>query len=316
VRHERKNGMSDVILHHYPQSPVSEKVRVVLGIKRLTWRSVQIPRLPPKPDLMPLTGGYRRTPVMQIGADIYCDSQCIIRELERRFPTPTLYPGDSPGMPWGLSRWTDGPLFTLALSLVLGAQADELPREFAEDRGRLYFGPDYNLQALQRDLPYILTQLRAQLGWLQQRLASGRAFILGAEPGLPDALCYYLVWFIRGRYAGGAELLAQFPELLAWEERVRAIGHGRPSEMDAASALEIARTSSPETQVHGDADDPQGLAPGMRVGVTPDDIGGDPTVVGDIVSVSAEEIAIQRQDTRVGEVVVHFPRVGYRVTRT
>jgi uncharacterized protein (DUF433 family) len=124
------------------------------------------------------------------------------------------------------------------------------------------------------------------------------------------------VWFIRGRYAGGAELLAQFPELLAWEERVRAIGHGRPSEMDAAGALEIARTSSPQTQVHGDADDPQELAPGMRVGVTPDDIGGDPTVVGDIVSVNAEEIAIQRQDTRVGEVVVHFPRVGYRVTRT
>jgi hypothetical protein len=27
---------------------------------------------------------------MQIGADIYCDSQCIIRELQRRFPEPTL----------------------------------------------------------------------------------------------------------------------------------------------------------------------------------------------------------------------------------
>ena len=76
--------MSEIILHNYPESPVAEKVRIALGIKGLEWLSVKIPRIPPKPLLMPLTGGYRRTPVMQIGADIYCDSQCIIRELERR----------------------------------------------------------------------------------------------------------------------------------------------------------------------------------------------------------------------------------------
>ena len=305
--------MTDVILHHYPQSPVSEKVRVVLGMKRLAWRSVQIPRLPPKPDLMPLTGGYRRTPVMQIGADIYCDSQCIIRELERRFPEPTLYPGGGAGMPWAVGRWTDGPLFTLALSLVLGAQADELPEEFAQDRGRLYFGPDYDLHALKRDLPHILAQLRAQLGWLDQRLSSGRAYILGDAPGLPDALCYYLVWFIRGRYAGGPALLEQFPSLLAWEERVRAIGHGTASDMTASEALEIARSSRSQTDVCDDPRDPQGLTPGMHVSVVPDDIGGDPSVTGFIVSVSAQELAIRREGAHVGEVVVHFPRVAYRV---
>lgn len=305
--------MNELILHHYPQSPVSEKVRVVLGMKRLSWRSVHIPRLPPKPDLMPLTGGYRRTPVMQVGADVYCDSQCIIREIERRWPEPTLYPGGAAGVPWGLSRWIDGPLFTLTVSLIFGAQADELPPEFAEDRGRLYFGPGYDLQALKRDLPHILAQLRPQLGWIEQRLSGGRAFILGDEPGLPDALCYYLVWFIRGRYAGGAGLLGQFPRLLAWEERVRAIGHGEPSDMTAEQALEVARASTPETTVREDPDDPQALSPGMNVGVAPDDIGGDPTVDGTIVSVSPEEIAIRRHDERVGDVVVHFPRAGYRV---
>ena len=92
--------MTEVILHHYPQSPVSEKVRVALGIKGLDWHSVRIPRLPPKPDLMPLTGGSRLTPVMQAGADVYCDSQCIIRELERRFPEPTLFPGGAAGLAW------------------------------------------------------------------------------------------------------------------------------------------------------------------------------------------------------------------------
>lgn len=288
---------------------------MVLGIKKLAWHSVEIPRLPPKPDLMPLTGGYRRTPIMQIGADIYCDSQCIIRELERRFPEPTLFPGGAAGMPWALSRWTDGPLFTLALSLVLGAQADELPPEFAADRGRLYFGPNYDLRALKDDLPHILAQLRAQLGWLEQRLAGDRVFILGEAPGLPDALVYYLVWFIRGRYTGGPAFLQEFPHVLAWEERVRAIGHGLPSDMTATEALEIARNSRPEATVQGDPRDPQGLAPGMHVNVVPEGIGGDPAVSGAIVTVGAQEIAIRREDARVGEVVVHFPRAGYRVER-
>ncbi len=307
--------MADIILHHYPQSPVSEKVRVVLGMKGLEWRSVEIPRLPPKPDLMPLTGGYRRTPVMQIGADVYCDSQCIIRELERRFTRPTLYPGGGAGMVWGISRWTDGPLFTLVLSLVLGAQADELPAEFAADRGRLYFGPDYDLKALQQDLPHILVQLRAQLGWMEQRLSTGRDFILGAEPGLPDALCYYLVWFIRGRYGGGPDLLSEFSGLLAWEDRVRALGHGRPTSMTANEALVIARAATSETGTHSDPGDPEGLMPGWQVAVTPDDVGGGPPVAGKVVHVSAEKLAIRRDDDRVGEVVVHFPRVGYRVSR-
>ena len=75
-----------IILHHFDRSPFSEKIRVVFGHKGLSWRSVRIPQIMPKPDLMPLTGGYRRTPVMQIGADVFCDTQIIIREIERRFP--------------------------------------------------------------------------------------------------------------------------------------------------------------------------------------------------------------------------------------
>ena len=151
--------MTQLILHHYPQSPVTEKVRVVLGMKSLQWHSVLIPRLPPKPDLMPLTGGYRRTPVMQVGADVYCDSQCIIRELERRFPEPSLFPGDSAGIAWGISRWTDGPLFTNAIAVILGA-ASNLPQDFAADRGRLYFGPEFELERLQLSVQENVAQLR------------------------------------------------------------------------------------------------------------------------------------------------------------
>jgi glutathione S-transferase len=76
--------MSALILHHYDFSNYSEKVRVALGFKSLEWSSVIVPPVTPKPDLTALTGGYRRAPVLQIGADIYCDTRLILRELERR----------------------------------------------------------------------------------------------------------------------------------------------------------------------------------------------------------------------------------------
>ena len=303
----------DIILHHYPQSPVSEKVRVVLGMKGAAWRSVHIPRLPPKPDLVPLTGGYRRTPVLQIGADIYCDSQCIIREIERRLPEPTLFPGGAAGLPWALGRWTDGTLFTQMVSIVLGAQAGEVPGAFADDRGRLYLGPDFDWHAQKADLPHTLAQVRAQLGWMDARLAGGRDFMLGAQPALPDALCYYLVWFLRGRYAGGAELIGEFPALAAWEQRVAAIGHGRAEDLDSGQALAIARAATPRATEGTDPRDPQRLAPGQRVSVVPDVDGGDPAVEGRVIRADADSIAIARSDPRVGDVAIHFPRVGYRV---
>ena len=167
--------MSDIILHHYPQSPVSEKIRVVLGIKKLDWRSVEIPRLPPKPDLMPLTGGYRMTPVMQIGADIFCDSLCIARAIQERFPEPTLYPGGGDGMVWGVSRWTDGLFFQTALEVVFGAEHRNMPPEFIADRGQLYFGDDWNMETLQSDLANSIARLRTQFGWVEERLATAVA---------------------------------------------------------------------------------------------------------------------------------------------
>lgn len=307
--------MPDVILHHYPQSPVSEKVRVALGIKGLDWNSVQIPRLPPKPDLMPLTGGYRLTPVMQIGADVFCDSQCIIRELERRFPEPTLFPGGGAGMPWGISRWTDGPLFTAAVTIIFADAGEALPPAFAADRGALYFGPDYDMAKLQADLPHTLASVRAQFGWMEERLATGRPFMLGAEPGLPDALCYYLVWFLRGRYSKGPELIARFPHLSAWEQRVRAVGHGAPRDLSATQALDIARDAEPATAEPSDPDEPTGLKPGDSVRVTPEGVSGVPAVAGRLRTIAIQEVVIEREDARVGTVAVHFPRVGSRIVK-
>ncbi|CAH1757182.1 4972_t:CDS:2 [Entrophospora sp. SA101] len=73
-----------IILHHYEGSPYSQKIVWALTIKHLKWISVNVPIIMPRPLLQPLTHGYRRIPVLQIGSDIFVDTLLIIEELERR----------------------------------------------------------------------------------------------------------------------------------------------------------------------------------------------------------------------------------------
>ena len=299
-----------IILHDYPQSPVSEKIRVVLGMKGLSWKSVEIPRLPPKPNLIPLTGGYRLTPVMQIGADIYCDTKCIIREIEVRFPEPTLFPGGVTGLSWGVAQWTDGPLFQDGVTEALVEMSPNMPPDFLNDRGPLYFGADFSLDEVKAKYSKCLANVRAQFSWINDGLKSSH-FILGAVPGLPDALAYYLVWFLRDRMAEGDKFLRQFPHLEAWEKRVKAIGHGNPEKMIDLEALEIARVSEFKTPEQADPGAPLGLLVGDKVTIQPDS--GGPKVEGAVHSLSADHISILREDEKVGQVCIHFPCIGYTV---
>ncbi len=305
--------MSEIILHNYPQSPVAEKVRVALGIKQATWRSVEIPRIPPKPNLVKLTGGYRRTPVMQIGADIYCDSQHIMRVLDGR-PGPTLQPRVE-GLIWFLSRYTDGEFFSLAVKLVLGSAGDALPADFAEDRGRLYLGPDWaeKLKAANADLPHYAAQMRAPLSWLDDLLSDGRSYLIGEEPGVLDAQVYHVVWFLRGRWDQGAAFLAEFENLAAWEERVRDLGHGNQSDLTPEEAIAIAAAAEPAHAKGVAEGDPQGLTVGASVVIKPDVDGGEQPVEGTIWAANAEEVTVLRQDPDCGDICVHFPRAGYRI---
>ena len=306
---------SEIILHNYPQSPVAEKARIALGIKRLAWRSVEIPRLAPKPMLTQLTGGYRRTPVMQIGADIYCDTQCIIRELERRHPSPSFFPAGSVGMMWGLSRWIDGPLFDLGVKVILGSVGSNLPEDFAKDRGRLYFGANWaeDLKAANANLPHFAAQFRAPLRWADEQLSDGRKFLMGKEPSALDAQLYHLVWFLRGRWDKGPAFLSEFSNLERWETAVSEIGHGTVSEMSPEAAIHRASEFEPITAPSKDPLDPQGLVPGMQVTISPDLDGGEQPVDGEVVSASFDTITILRHDQRAGNIGVHFPRAGYRV---
>jgi glutathione S-transferase len=302
---------SPIILHHFEQSPFSEKVRVVFGLKNIEWTSVLISRIMPRPDLMPMTGGYRRTPVLQIGADIYCDTQCILRELERRFPEPTLFPKGYEGLASASAMWADRSFFQNTVNLVFGSLADKVPQDFIADREQLR-GVKFDVAAMTAAIPQMRDQFRAHVAWIEAQLGDGRRWMCGDAPGLCDVNAYMNLWYVRAHLPNADEMLAEFAQTKAWDARLRAAGHGSRSEISTADALAIAAAAVPQTIEQPDPRDPNGRKPGDMVEIVPDDYG-KVRVSGEIVALSSQHIAIRRHDPIVGETVVHFPRAGFLV---
>ena len=302
--------MSDLILHHYSSSPFAEKARLMLGLKGLAWQSVTVPMMLPKPDVVALTGGYRRTPFLQVGADIYCDTALIAEVLEARQPSPSLFPAAVAGQARMLAQWADTDLFWTALpyamqpagatALFAGAPPDML-KLFVADRKAMSEGMP---QVRGADAGAALTQY---LGWLSQMLADGRPWLLGDAPCIADLSVYHPLWFVT-RTGPLADILAPHEALRAWMGRVAAIGHGeRAGKLDGAEAIELARTSRPQpTQVEPGL----GFEAGQAVTVTPYDYARD-AVAGTLVGLSCRTVTVAREDERAGRVQVHFPRIRY-----
>lgn len=299
--------MADLILHHYDTSPFSEKLRVVFGIKGLDWHAVDQPVIMPKPELTPLTGGYRRIPVLQIGADVYCDSQVAIAEVEARYPVPALVrPGD-----WAVNLWADRLWFQATVTAVFAAIGDQTPAAFMADREKLS-GRPFDIAAMKAGAGVMRAQWRAQAAWIEAGVRT-QPFLGGAAPSLADVAAYMNVWWLGGAVPAVADtLLAGLTGVQAWRDRMRAFGHGRRQAMTGAEALAVARAATPAAAPAHDPNDVSGLAPGAAVHVSADDYGRDP-IAGRLVAVNPDRIVIARASDETGSVHVHFPRVGYHL---
>ena len=305
--------MSELILHHYATSPFAEKLRLVLGFKRLVWRSVDIPMILPKPDVVALTGGYRRTPFMQIGADIYCDTALMCRVLDRMQPEPPLYPIDVAGVAQIVAQWADSALFWVAAPYTMqpagsahvmpGATVDTL-KAFAADRAAM--SPNLRRPTLADGA----AALRAYCARIENMLADGRPFLLGALPSIADFSTVQSIWFIK-RAPPVATVLEPFTRLLAWSERVTGFGHGSATLMTSAEAIEVAAGGSfAALSFEAEA----GLEEGAEVTVTPTDYAHD-AVAGRLVGLGPEEVVIARSDERAGQLHVHFPRIAFQIKK-
>lgn len=308
--------MNEIILHHYPVSHYAEKVRRILAYKKIAWRSVEQPIMMPKPFLVPLTGGYRRIPVLQIGADIYCDSACIVRRLEQLHPEPPVLHPELAGLADLIEDWADRRFMWQALLPGFVELSQFLPADVMDDRQKM--SPELTRENFFRGAPHALSQALLSMGKLEQML-QGRTYLLGEKFSLADASCYFVLFFMSHSPRVFEPAMARSPALHRWFERLQAFGPGTSAAMSHDEAFAIARSNTPADVGNGiDGIAAVAMAeafqPGDPVSVTPDDYGRE-EVRGVLARVTVDEIAVLRTDAELGEIAVHFPRNGYRLTR-
>jgi glutathione S-transferase len=308
---------AEPILHHYPVSPFAEKIRAILGYKKLAWRSVDIPMILPKPDVVALTGGYRRTPLLQIGADVYCDTALIARVLERVAPEPSIYPEGDTLAVQAAAHFADSVLFNIAipvgfqpggmLKLFLPDASPEFLEKFAEDRAAMRVGGTVRrgpLNECKANLAAVLARVEAQLRG---------PFLFGAKPTVADFSLYPVLWSVY-KPPIARPVLDPFPKTVALIERIAAFGHGRSTPLSSTEALEISKNAKPIPIEKPQALETGGIELGETAEVMPVDNALVP-VRGVLLHCGTDEIALRRTDPRAGTVVVHFPRLGYQMKK-
>jgi glutathione S-transferase len=299
----------EIILHQYALSTFSEKMRRLLAYKQIPWRAVEQPVTAPKPDLTPLTGGYRRIPVLQIGADVYCDTALMARVLERLHPEPACIPHSQAGLIALLEDWADHRLFMQVVPPVVVDLLPALPPEFFTDRAAM--SPGFAPEALGAAAPHALTQTRQSFDRLEAQL-SRQPYLLGSDFTVADAASFHCVRFLKNSPRLWTEVTRR-PSLAAWVERIEGYGPGQFQPMSGAEALAIARNAQPR-DLDGCAVADGEIVCGEKVAIAADDYGQERTC-GRVISLTADVVTVLREDPAVGEVAVHFPRAGYRITK-
>lgn len=308
--------MTDLVLHHYPNSPFAEKIRLMLGYKRLAWKSVFIPMVMPKPDLTALTGGYRKTPVLQIGADIYCDTALICDVLEQLAPAPSVYPAPIEGAARTVAQWADSALFPVAMAYnfqpagaaqVFAGVPAEAVQAFVADRTAMRGGAP-RMAASDAAGAY-KTYLQRIASMLQ-----GQDHLFGPQPCVADFAAYHPLWFTQARTPALAGIFDATPALQGWMARMQAIGHGSHSPCSGEEALELARSATPLALEGEVFQDEHGIALGSQVVIAADHFGLEPTE-GTLVAATPQRYTLRRTNDRAGTVHVHFPRVGFTLRK-
>ncbi|MBT5684366.1 MAG: glutathione S-transferase family protein [Gammaproteobacteria bacterium] len=306
--------MSGIVLHQYAESPFSEKVRAILGYKGVSYQAVEIPMIMPRPDTIPLTGGYRKTPVMQIGADVYCDTAIICRVIDEIYPENTIYPEERLGMINTVAHWTDTFFFKVCVAIAFQPKAAATNPLFKDDSATSAFMADraeFSKGSSELGMPFETAEPHfiSHLNQLDQQLSVGGPFLFGDEPSIADFSTYHNVWFIYTREAL-RDYFSPFEHLLAWYEKMVSFGHGNVEMIPGSAALAQASVAEPEEIM--DAAFLDDLKAGQSVSVMPIDYGFQP-VVGELLAAGMDEIAVARNDKQVGRIVVHFPRTGFQI---
>jgi glutathione S-transferase len=298
-----------IILHHYENSPYAEKIRLMFGLTNSGWNSLLSPFYPPRPNVDPLTGGYRRIPVAQIDADIFCDSALIAQEVAVVTGKASLDLATVEGDALVLMKQAEEQVFFAAVSAVpksrlVAAMLRQFgpmgAYRFVKDRTSLMSGGTSRPPSPEK----AKLILRAFLDALEAKL-SACAWVGGDAPSVADFACYHPLWL---HLSCSGKPLNAGQNVLNWYKAVSDIGHGQRREITQAEAFEVAKASEPRAlPTNGTLGDFQA---GQVVQIAPIDYGVVP-VTGTLAAVTESRIIIARESSEFGTLHVHFPREGY-----
>jgi glutathione S-transferase len=255
--------------------------------------------------------------VLQIGADIYCDTALMARRLEQEKSSPAFFPEGQEFTVASFAAWADSVMFLHAVSLVfqpesLAVRFAKVPPEavkaFVADRATLFDGGNATrlpAEQARHQWPTLMSRLELQL-------ERNGDFLFGT-PSIADFSVAHTLWFLK-QTPVTAPLVDDYPGVAAWLGRVLGFGHGAPSELSAADAVDIAAKATPAALPEESFVDPNGFKAGDQVTISAIDYGVDP-VEGELVFSGLEELILRREDERAGVVHVHFPRVGFRLVK-
>jgi glutathione S-transferase len=301
-----------MLLHHYPNSPFAEKIRALLGYKGVAWTSVIQPVIMPKPEMQSLTGGYRRIPILQIGADIYCDTALIVQVIEAAHQAPSILPAASAAQAKIIAQWADTTVFSAAMAYNFSPTGAawffrDLPpeqgRAFAEDRKAMRGGTPRMAPA---DATPAYTDYIARIS----AMLADKPFLMGHQPTLADFSCYHPLWFTQ-RMPPMVGIFAATPNIQPWIERMMALSRaGAAKEISPAQALAVAKAAQPLALPSTPMADLHGVAIGAMVNITAESFGLEPTP-GRLVHADAKQFILAREHESTGPVHIHFPKIGF-----
>ncbi|MDA9798020.1 glutathione S-transferase family protein [Luminiphilus sp.] len=298
------------ILYHYLASPYSEKLRLALGMAGIQWGSVIVPAQPPRPFLDVFLSGYRRIPVLQIGAHFYCDSALAFDALaevsDRLKPAAPLSKADEL-----LRRHAEDRIFFAVIAAaspisVLRLLAQDLGLfglfRFLKDRSGMMKGSTVE-KLSQRAAARLVEDFVMQLNGLLKQ----DQFLGGAHAGYLDLCCYHPLWMAS---VINRETLSALPPMVqAWMRRIAALGHGRSvlvSERQIYDRVTGDRFQDFVGELSG------AFARDSLVSVRPTDYARDSTE-GHLVFMDEHQCVIKRNLPSGDAVFLHFPISGFEV---
>ncbi|MDO9621384.1 MAG: glutathione S-transferase family protein, partial [Moraxellaceae bacterium] len=254
-------------------------------------------------------GGYRKIPVAQIGADIFCDSHSIASEIARLSDKPELALENCSAEVQAYVQHAELKVFIACLMSSANAKVLRKAKQslslfdmakFAWDRIQL--GKD---SVVKMSPARAKTILAKHLDDVESRLT--KDFLFGDLPNHADFATYHPLWFAHDL---AEKSFDQYPKLTAWLGRMSAFGEGQRQDISINDALNIAKSHEPRELINS-SDEP---LLGKMVTVAPADYGQLPTT-GVLVQSTKHSWTLAHDDALVGKIHRHFPKVGFSLTQ-